>query len=94
MAGPSRNPAARLHGVATPTPSPVDSPAGCLCCGRIPKPRPRQKACSSRCRWALWKATRQAQARAQLVRDQETRAALKAIAGIVQVTLGRLGGNR
>lgn len=54
MPAPSTGPGRRLRGVATPAPNPVDSSAGCLHCGRpIPRPRPRQKACSSRCRWAL-----------------------------------------
>src|SRR5262249_41788565 len=31
----------------------------CLACGaEIPRPRPTQRACSPRCRWALWKGVR------------------------------------
>ena len=59
-------PPGRLRGVATPSPRPVDSLACCLHCGRpIPRPRPGQKACSDRCRWALWKAARQTAAQAR-----------------------------
>jgi predicted nucleic acid-binding Zn ribbon protein len=83
--------AGRSGSVATPPAGPVDSPAGCLHCGRpIPKPRPRQKACSSRCRWALWKRERHAAARAQASRDDELRAALTEIRELVQASLRRL----
>jgi hypothetical protein len=57
MSEPSTAPATRLQGVATPQPDQIDSPRPCARCGtEIPKPRKGQKACSSRCRWALWKA--------------------------------------
>jgi predicted nucleic acid-binding Zn ribbon protein len=79
MPEPTRAPSDRLQGVATPAPSPVDSSAGCLHCGRpIPRPRPRQKACSSGCRWSLWKAGRQRAARAQTERDRNIRELLEA----------------
>lgn len=57
-------------GVATPTSEGLlDSPACCLQCRRhIAQLRPGQKACSARCRWALWKASRDAAAR---VRDRK-----------------------
>src|SRR6266545_3037777 len=32
------------------------------CRAEIPRPRPGQKACGSKCRWLLWKARRQAAA--------------------------------
>jgi predicted nucleic acid-binding Zn ribbon protein len=50
-------------GVATPARGLVDSPTCCLRCGySIPKPRPWQKACSAKCRWALWAAIRRREA--------------------------------
>ena len=43
--------------VATPASDTKRDSARCGRCGRpIERPRPRQKACSSRCRFALWKA--------------------------------------
>jgi predicted nucleic acid-binding Zn ribbon protein len=50
------------HGVATPSSSLLDSGPRCLQCGKvIPRPRPGQKACSAKCRWALWTAARRAE---------------------------------
>jgi predicted nucleic acid-binding Zn ribbon protein len=92
MSEPSTAPPARPSSVATPASDRIDSPRPCARCGaEIPKPRKGQKACSSRCRWALWKMGRRALAETQAARDQETRAVLEAIAGLAQVTLGRLG---
>jgi len=72
MQTPFPTPSARLQGVATPVPGPLDSSGRCQRCGRpIPKPRPRQKACSSRCRWALWKAGQARSAQALVQRDRE-----------------------
>jgi len=52
------------HGVATPPSGLLDSGPCCLQCGQaIPSPRNGQRACSARCRWALWKAGQQAAAR-------------------------------
>jgi predicted nucleic acid-binding Zn ribbon protein len=56
--------AVTLHGVTTPDPGAlVVSGSRCLYCRQeIPRPRPGQKACSGRCRLALWRAQRQVQA--------------------------------
>lgn len=70
-------------GVATPTPARLHSSVACGHCRReIPNPRPGQKACSSRCRWALWKAGRQTEAQRQVEgrreRDERVRELLTA----------------
>lgn len=84
MAPPRPGPPGRPHGVATQGPDRLDSPRLCLHCGvQIPKPRQGQKACSSRCRWALWKAGRETQAAARLARDQE-------ICELLEAALGKL----
>jgi predicted nucleic acid-binding Zn ribbon protein len=77
------------HGVATPVSGAlVDSPA-CLHCGKaIPRPRNGQRACSGRCRWALWKAGREsaAQARDRKIREYLLTAeeSLQAIRGLLR----------
>lgn len=58
----------------------------CVVCGGPREPRKRE-ACSDKCRAAL---SRRRRAQIQTTRDQETRAALEVIAGLVQGTLGRL----
>jgi predicted nucleic acid-binding Zn ribbon protein len=79
MPEPSTSPPARPQGVATPQPDRIDSPRPCARCGaEIPKPRKGQKACSSRCRWALWKAGRTRTAEVQAERDREIRELLEA----------------
>lgn len=79
MQTPSTAPSARLQGVATPGPDRIDSPRPCARCGTaIPKPRPRQKACSSRCRFALWKAGKTRVAQAEAERDRAIRELLEA----------------
>jgi predicted nucleic acid-binding Zn ribbon protein len=81
------------------TPTPPDGPGPersalvgspqpvCVVCGR-PRDLRKREACSDKCRAAL---SRHRRALSQTTRDRETRAALEAIAGLVQVTLGRLG---
>ncbi len=79
MESPPRTPGTGLDGVATADLGRLHSPAVCGHCGReIPRPRVGQKACSSRCRWALRKAGRQETARRQRARDEEVRALLEA----------------
>jgi len=78
---PEGPPEAERSGVVG-SPQPV-----CVVCGGPRKLRKRE-ACSDKCRAAL---SRRRRALTQTTRDQETRAALEAIAGLVQVTLGRLG---
>jgi hypothetical protein len=82
---PTTAPPARLQGVATPPPEALLDSRRCGHCGcTIPKPRPGQKACSSRCRWALWKTKR---TQAQAGRDREIRelleAALRKLGGLI-----------
>ena len=84
--------------MAVPTPSPqvpaepersgvLGSPQPvCVVCGG-PKDSRKREACSDRCRAAL---SRHRRVLTQTTRDQETRAALEAIAGLMQSTLGRL----
>jgi hypothetical protein len=70
-----------LEGTRTETPaSLLGSP--CPVCREWPL-RGRQTVCSGRCRAKRWRQT-------HATRDPEIRAALKAIAQLVQVTLGRL----
>jgi predicted nucleic acid-binding Zn ribbon protein len=59
----------------------------CVVCGG-PRELRKREACSDKCRAAL---SRRRRTQLQTTRDQETRAALEAIAGLVQVTLSRLG---
>jgi predicted nucleic acid-binding Zn ribbon protein len=76
MPAPSPGLPARAEGVANGTPGTLLDSRRCGHCGRtIPKPRPGQKACWSRCRWALWR-TRRTQAQAR--RDREIRELLEA----------------
>ena len=85
MKQPPDAPGTRPAGVANAIQGSVDSSGRCQRCGRgIPKPRPRQKACSSRCRWALWKAGQQRIAQVQAERDLEIR-------GLLEAALSRLG---
>ena len=58
----------------------------CVVCGR-PRDRRKREPCSDKCRAAL---SRRRRAEVQTTRDQEIRATLEAIAGLVQLTLGRL----
>jgi predicted nucleic acid-binding Zn ribbon protein len=58
----------------------------CAICGG-PRDRRKREACSDKCRAAL---SRRRRALTQTTRDQETRAALEAIARLVQGTLRRL----
>ena len=86
MPDPATSPPDRLHSVATPGPNQIDSPRPCARCGaEIPRPRKGQKACSSRCRWALWKASQARTAQAQVERDREIR-------GLLEGALRKLGG--
>jgi hypothetical protein len=50
----------------------------------IPRPRPRQKTCSSRCRWALWKAGRQTAAQAHVERDRHLRDLLREALNVLE----------
>jgi len=59
----------------------------CAVCGG-PRDSRKRATCSDRCRAAL---SRRRRTQTQTTRDREIRAALEAIAGLVQVTLGRLG---
>src|SRR5712692_728961 len=59
----------------------------CAFCGRPRSPRKRE-ACSARCRTAL---SRKRQQEALRKRDDEVRAILAEIAGLVQAALARLG---
>ena len=99
MQTPSTAPPTRSGSVATPGPDRIDSPRPCARCGaEIPKPRKGQKACSSRCRWALWKAGRTRIAQAQADRDREIRelleAALKRLEDPSNPKAGTRGGAR
>jgi predicted nucleic acid-binding Zn ribbon protein len=58
----------------------------CAICGG-PRDERRREACSDQCRAAL---SRRRRVQSQTTRHQEIRAALEAIAGLVQVTLERL----
>ena len=81
MPAPTTVPPDRPEGVRTaPPPSLVGS--RCLVCQETVL-RGRQTVCSGRCRAKRWRET-------QASRDPEIRAALEAIAQLVQVTLGRL----
>jgi hypothetical protein len=62
----------------------------CVVCGGPRNPRKRE-ACSDKCRAAISRLRR---AQIQTTSDQETRAALEAIAGLAQGTLGRLDKGR
>lgn len=78
MSTPSPGPGRRSSSVATLAPAQLDSPRPCARCGaEIPKPRTGQKACSSRCRWALWKAGQTRDVQAQAERDREIRELLE-----------------
>ena len=64
-----------LGSVATENPG-MDTGNGlsCLKCGRpFPRYRKGRRACSSRCRWALWKAAQTAKAQARQDRDEARR---------------------
>jgi len=91
MPAPTTAPEARLQGVATPAAGRVDSRTGCQRCGRpIPQPRPGQKACSPRCRWALWKALQRAQGERYAAREAETLAVLDGIERLARILRQRL----
>jgi hypothetical protein len=82
MPAPSRGPPDRPHSVRTPTPP---SLLGSRC--PVYKERwlrGRQTVCSGRCRAKRWRAVHATQD------HPEIRAALEAIAQLVQVTLGRI----
>jgi hypothetical protein len=67
-----------LHGVATPAPDTrLDSGHRRRCGRQIERPRPCQKACSSRCRFALWKAAQGHRASGMEERHREAYALLK-----------------
>jgi len=82
----------------SPRSSPLDSPSPersapvgspqpvCVVCGG-PRDLRKREACSDKCRAAL---SRHRRAQLHATRDHETRAALEAIAQLVQVALGRL----
>jgi hypothetical protein len=71
MKSPLRAPSGRLEGVATPAPAlPVDSRPCAHCRRPISRPPAKQKACSPRCRWALWKTARQGQEQARQAVDR------------------------
>jgi predicted nucleic acid-binding Zn ribbon protein len=85
MPAPSTTPPGRHQGVATPGPDRIDSLRPCVRCGaEIPKPRPGQKACSSRCSWALWKAGRQRVAQVHLERDRQLRDLLREALNVLE----------
>jgi hypothetical protein len=77
-------PPARLEGVATADPPhPVDC-RSCERCGRpIADPRPKQRFCGSRCRWAAWKA-------GQLAATDRLRARDARVAGLLREALRAL----
>lgn len=80
------------HGVATPPRSLLDSGPCCLQCGQaIPRPRKGQRACSAKCRWALWKAGRQTAAQ---TRDRKLREELVMAEEHLEAAKRLLGGAR
>jgi hypothetical protein len=84
------------RGVATPPIAGLVDSSRCLQCRRpLPRPRKGQKACSAKCRWALWQAQRQA---GRLARAPDLLAALdqaealhQRSAEILQAVRRRLG---
>lgn len=84
---PSRSRSSPLDGPSPERSAPVGSPQPvCVVCGG-PREVRKREACSDKCRAAL---SRHRRTQLHATRDQEIRAALEAIAGLVQVTLGRL----
>ena len=81
MPEPTTGPPDRLERVRTATPSSLVGSRCPMCQERLL--RGRQTVCSGRCRAKRWRQT-------QATRDPEIRAALEAIAQLVQHTLGRL----
>jgi hypothetical protein len=78
---PTTGPPDRLEGVRTVTPPSLVGLPCPVCQKRLL--RGRQTVCSGRCRAKRWRDSR-------VTRDPEIRAALEAIARLVQGTLGRL----
>ena len=81
MPDPSAAPPDRPEGVRTGTPPSLLGSRCPVCQGRVLQGR--QTVCSGRCRAKRWRESR-------AIRDPEVRAALEAIAQLVQVTLRRL----
>lgn len=72
MSSAGNRPGGHPASVATPAYGGLLDSGACLQCRKpIPRPRAGQKACSPRCRWALWKAGQQtaAQTRDRKIRD-------------------------
>ena len=85
MSDPTTAPPDRLEGVGKRQDDSMLGSSVCRAGGAaIPRPPPGQRACSSRCRWRLWRARQTESRRLTTSRDAEIRA-------LLETALKRLG---